>query len=397
MNDTILYGFDYILYYYYYYYNVFVGYPLVVKISIFVILASILVSVILFIRILVLYMGKVQERKILHYLKVTYRDKIKTIAVDPVVHSVEDIIVSLNYDKKKPLGVKQKRLLTRLLALFKVELSDRLNRTNYHNIILAFDLIPFFEREIQFAKPRYRMRMLMWIRYLEESVSSVVLIPQLYNRNPKIRKAAQATFMWDSSADPFRFFDNADFDSNFRPWDKIDIHNIFENRLRWNKNIPNVTQWIRAPKNEIVKPLFACEIRYWNKKDECPYLLDTFFETNNIELRCEIAKTLGYMKYVDAEQKLTGSYTAQPEKVKQAIISSVTMMQSGFSLSFLRSAYFDAVDISTKMAALEGLFDYGIQGRREFESLELRAKMSDVILFEHIKNPIINQQKREIA
>jgi hypothetical protein len=397
MNDTVLYGSDYLLYYYTYLYDIFVGYPLVVRISILVILTSALVGFVLFIIILLLYRNKIRERKILHNLKVTYRDKIKEIAVDSVIYTPNQIVSILNYDKKRPLRVIEKRLLTRLLVLFKVELIDRLNRANYHNIMVAFDLPQFFEREIQFARVRYKTRILMWIRYLEESVSSAVLIPLLYNRNAKVRKAAQATFMWDSPADPFRFFDNANFDATFRPWDKVDIHNIFENRRRWGKNMPNVTQWIRAPKNESTKSLFASEIRYWGKEDECPYLLDTFFETDNMELRREIAYTLGIFKYRDAEKKLINSYAVQPESVKQAIIESVTLMKSGISLSFLRLAYVDAVDVGTKFVALQGLYNYGIQGHCEFELLERHADFKDSRMFNHIKDPIINHREGEIV
>lgn len=393
MNDTVLYGFDYLSYYYSYLYNIFIGFPLVVRISVAVIMVSALVGIVLFFTILVIYRGKVKERKVLHNLKVKYRDHIKDIGRDPVVYTPEQICDVMEYDKKKPLKLEEKRLLTMLLVDFKVDLGDSINRRNFHNIVLAFDLPQFFEREIQFSKVKNRTRILMWIRYLEESISSAVLIPQLYNRNAQIRKAAQATFMWDSPADPFRFFDNANFDANYRPWDKVDIHNIFENRIRWGRNIPTVSQWVASPKNEAVKPLFASEIRYWKKEEECPYLLDSFFETDNMELRCEIAHTLGVMKYKDAEKKMIDSYTMQPEKVKQAIILSVTTMKSGLSLSFLRNAYLEAVDFDTKFAALKGLYEYGIQGRREFDLLECRAGTRDVRMFEHIKSPIINMEE----
>ena len=151
-----------------------------------------------------------------------YRDPMIEIGNDDVIHEPEEIAEMMNYDRRKPFTLREKRLLVQMIADTKTEITDTrtdagetINRANFHNIIKAFGLQSFFESELQFSRTKYKVRALTWMRFLEENVPGAVITPLLYSRNNDLRKAAQAAFMWNSVVEPFRFFDNGDYDKYY--------------------------------------------------------------------------------------------------------------------------------------------------------------------------------------
>ena len=391
MNDNVLYGFDYLSYYFYFLYDKFVEYPLVIQVSVVVILGSIFIGVFLLVYVMFFLHRKRKERRIMNRLRRKYYDLILKIASDSVVYPPEDIAIMMNYDKRRALKTSERRVFVRILVQVKVELAGDLIRANLHNIIVAFDLPRFFERELQFASVKYRLREAMWIRFLEEGVSDAVLVRLLYNHNSKLRKAAQATFMWDSKTNPFRFFDDKEFENDFQAWDKIDIHSIFVNRINIGWGVPSLITWIDSKNNVALKKFFVSEIRTLKQTEECSYLLKAF-DSDDSELRAEIAQTLGELKYKEAEPRLMEAYSVQPEAVKQRILGALANMNTGRALVFIRDAYTAATNLDTKVAAISALYDYGLRGKRIFEKLESNANPVDARLFVHIKNDIINKR-----
>ncbi|MCH4155027.1 MAG: HEAT repeat domain-containing protein [Muribaculaceae bacterium] len=396
MDNTLEYGIGYLSYYYLYLYDIFIGFSLIIRICVLVILASTAMGLYLLFQTIYLYLRKHKDLKIYNKFKADYRDTINRLGNLSSIYTPEEIAEMMNYDRRKPFSDRERRLFIQLLVEMKVEIGEGLNRTNFHNIIVAFDLPHFFERELQYAKVKYRVRLLTWLRFLEESVPGAVIIPLLYHKNGMLRKAAQAAFMWNSKSDPFRFFDNEDFDKRYRPWDKIDIHSIFDNRQCLGLNIPDLAHWLKSPQNNTVKPMFASEIRYLGKNDECQYMVEPFRTTENQELKSEIAHTFGSLRYRESEKLMIDSYRTQPESVKKSIIESVAEMNTGKSLQFLYDSYNEASDFDVRFAAAKGMYNYGQNGRQMFEQLERLASPADSRIFQHIKDPIINHKYNEV-
>lgn len=396
-SSTVQYGFDYLSYYYYYLYDIFVGFSLIVKISVMVVLGSALFGIFLLFYLTALFIEKHHGLKIMHKIEDKYAEKARSIGQNTEYNSPEEIALEMDYDRRKPLNTLEKRWFIQMLVDIKADLGNKLNKSNFHNIIVAFGLPRFFESELQFSRTRYRVSTLTWVRFLEESISGAVIIPLLYSKNRQLRKAAQDTFMWSSQSDPFRFFDNDDFAQRYRGWDGVEIHSIFEHRRQLGMNIPDMSHWVKAPMNESTKSLFVSEIRYLNKKDECPFLVETFNTTDNKELRKQIALTWGELRYAEAEQIMIDSYKFQPESVKQAILQAVSQINSGKALQFLQNAYTEATDFSVKFNAAKSLYGYGLPGRRTFSLLRQVANERDAHIFEHISDPLINNRKEEVV
>lgn len=404
--DYGTYAFKVVSYYFWYLCDLFVGFPLVIQICILIIMLSICVGIYLLCQTVYLYVIKHKEKKIMDKFIELYRDPMIEIGNDDVIHEPDEIAEMMNYDRRKPFSVREKRLLVQMIADTKTEITDTrtdagetINRTNFHNIIMAFGLQSFFASELQFSRTKYKVRALTWLRFLEENVPGAVITPLLYSRNNDLRKAAQATFMWNSVVEPFRFFDDNDYDRYYRDWDRIDIHSILANRRKVGLTIPNVAHWVKDSRNEKLKPFFASEIRYLDKSDECDELFDTFIRTSDTALKCEIARTLGAMKYTADEENLVEVYKAQTEVVKVAIIRAVVDMNTGLQLDFLEQCYDEASDYSVKFAAALAMHDYGVAGRALFDIKQRHAGAKYRWIFDHINDPIINRdrERRGIA
>ena len=397
--DYGTYVFKVISYYFWYLCDLFVGFPLVIQICILIIMLSVCVGIYLLCQTAYLYVIKHKEQKIMEKFLELYRDPMIEIGNDDVVHEPDEIAEMMNYDRRNQMSVREKRLLVQMIADTKTEITDTrtdageaINRTNFHNIIVAFGLKSFFESELQFSRTKYKVRALTWVRFLEEGVPDAVVTPLLYSRNNDLRKAAQAYFMWNSVVEPFRFFDDGDYDKYYRDWDKIDIHSILANRRKAGLTIPNVSHWVKDSRNEKLKPLFASEIRCLNKIEECDELFDAFIRTSNIELKREIACTLGKMKHIADEANLVDAYKAQVESVKVAIINAIVDMGTGKQVPFLEQCYDEAGDYSVKFAAALALYNYGMPGRMVFDIKQRQAGAKHEWIFEHINDPIINRR-----
>ena len=397
--DYGTYALNVVSYYFWYLYDLFVGFPLVIQICILIIMLSICVGIYLLCQTVYLYIIKHKEKKIMDRFLELYRDPMIEIGNDDVIHEPDEIAEMMNFDRRKPMTIREKRLLVQMIADTKTEITDTrtdagetINRTNFHNIIKAFGLQSFFESELQFSHTKYKVRALTWVRFLEENVPDAVVTPLLYSRNNDLRKAAQATFMWNSVVEPFRFFDNGDYDKYYRDWDKIDIHSILVSRRKVGLTIPNVAHWVKDSQNDKLKPLFASEIRYLNKVNECDELFDTFIRTSDSELKCEIACTIRKMRHIADEENLVDAYKAQTEVVKVAIINSIVDMGTGRQARFLEQCYDTAGDYSVKFAAALALSKYGDEGMAIYSRKQRSAGAKYQWIFDHINDPIINRR-----
>lgn len=385
--------------YFWYLAHIYVGFSSVVKICIIIIMLSICVGFYLLCQTLYLYIINRKEEKIMNKFIELYRDPIIELGIDDELHEPDDIAEMMNFDRSQPMTLRERRVLVQMIANTKSEITDtrtdageNINRANFNNMVAAFDLKKFFESELQFSATKYRVRALTWARFLEVNLSDAVVIPQMYSKNNDLRKAAQSYFMWNSMVDPFRFFDDNDYGKFYRGWDDIDLHCILDSRRRSGLTIPNLVHWIKASHNEKVKPLFASEILYLNKKDECGELFDVFVHSGNTELKCVIANTLGKLKYTAVEDKLVGTYKSQSDAVKIAIIESVVDMGTGNSLAFLERCYDEAGDYSIKFAAANALYNYGAAGRAVYDNKQRVVAPKYRWIFTHINDPIINRR-----
>lgn len=386
--DEVLYGFDYLTYYFYLLYYKFIGYPMVIRICI-----AIVTLCVVFYFFLAVYLGygilrRRREKNIYDRIHRRYYESMKAVLADPVRRKVDEIAQIMNHDIKKRLKNTEMRFLVQVLTKAKSEGGGSWNNYNMQGIQGVFKIGSFLEREIQFGRPKHKVQALIGIQSINGYVSEAVLVRFLYHRKIELRKAARYAFMWLSQNNPFRFFDE-DSAMKLHRWDMAEIHTILEHRQTSGFVVPNFVKWVAGSVENNVKIFFVNEIKHFDEKENCAQLAE-MLSTKTWSLRNEIVSTLGHMKYAEAEPQLFEIYDVQPEYIKQNILTAVTEIRSGKAVDFLCTAYEIADDMTTKLCALKGLYQYGDGGRAAFDRLEADAEGFSKKLFAHVRHPLTN-------
>lgn len=386
MNE-VLYGFDYLTYYFYLLYYKFIGYPLVLRFCIAIVILCVICYFFLAIYLVYGIFHRRREKRNYERIYRRYYEPMKSVLSDPVQRKVEEIAQTVGHDIKKRLKYSEMRFLVRVLS----EIRSEVGGGNYYNlqgIQGVFKIGSFFEHEIQFGRSRYKVQALLGIQAINGYVSEAVLVRFLYHRRMELRNAARFAYMWLSQNNPFRFFDE-DTTMKLDRWEMAEIHSILQHRENVGFVIPNFMKWVTNSVEENVKIFFVNEIKHFNERENCAQLVE-MLNTKNWMLRREIIQTLGEMKYIETESQLFEIYEVQPEYIKQSILMAIAEIKSGGGVEFLSSAYENADDQTTKLLALKGLYEYNREGREVFDRLETIAKGFSKKLFAHVRHPLTN-------
>ena len=379
MNE-VLYGIDYLEYYFYWIYYKFMGYPLIIRICTAVVMLCIFAYFCLLINIIYgIFKRKREKRK---YAKIhkRYYEKLKEISLN-TNHLTDEEIANIKSNEI--------RIITQLLAEIKTEFEDQINELNFQGIQNVFQITRYFERELQFGPQRSKIQTLKLIQSINGYASEAVLVRFLYHRELELRNSARYAYMWLSQGNPFRFFDE-DIGMKLRKWDMMELHAILEHRKKAGYATPSFIKWVNTSAEEDVKKFFINEIRFYNETESAPILAKQI-NARSPEIRSEIIRALGTLKYKEIEPKLFEMYNTQPEDVKQNIIAAVLELGTGNAVDFLKNAYEEADNWSTKRSILKALYGYNEAGRQMFNVLETQANAHTAILFAHTKDLLINQ------
>ena len=388
--DEVLSGFDYLTYYFYLLYYKFIGYPVVLRICIAVV--TLCVVFYLFLALYLVYgiYRRQREKKLFARIYKRFYEPLKSVLADRENRTIGEIADLVGHDIKKSLKRQEMRFLVQVLIKIKSELGDKaVNNYNMQNVQGVFKGGSFFEREIQFGRPRHKIQALLSIQSVNGYVSEAVLVRFLYHRRIELRHAARFAYMWLSQSNPFRFFDE-DTTMKLSKWDMAEIHMIVQHRQKMGFVVPSFLKWVNSSVEDNVKAFFVSEIKLFEQTDNCPPLLD-MLNTKTWTLRNEIIRTLGGMQYVESEPKMVEIYDVQPEYIKRNILASVAGLRTGRALGFLHEAFERADDQGTKLCALTCLYDYGEPGRSLFGQLEALTTGYASQLFAHVKNPLTNR------
>ncbi len=391
LMGEVLSGFDYLTYYFYLLYYKFIGYPIVVRICIAVVTLCLVFYFLLSLYLVIGIFRRLREKRNYNRLYQRFYEPLKNLLGDRENHSVEEIAQKLDHDVKKRLKHPQMRFLVQILIKIKSELGDgKLNDYNMQNVQGVFKVGSFFEREIQFGRPRHKVQALLSIQSVNGYVSEAVLVRFLHHRRLELRHAARFAYMWLSQNNPFRFFDE-DTTMKLSRWNMAEVHMILCHRRKMGFVVPSFLKWVNSSVEDNVKAFFVNEIKLFDQTENCDPLL-RMLNTKTWTLRNEIVRTLGAMNYNEAEPRFVQIYEVQPEYIKQNILTAVTGMHTGAGLGFLHEAYEKADDMSTKLCALRCIHAYGEQGRALFAQLKALTPTGFAAqLFAHVEHPLTNR------
>ena len=226
--------------------------------------------------------------------------------------------------------------------------------------------------------------MIQAARLLEVQLPDCVMAGIVNNRNVRLRKAARFYYMLTNRDDPYPFFANDKMNASFPVWDKLELHQLFEDCVRAGKKLPSFIPLIRQLSDPRIAAFFIRETAYWGSDGEVRFLLE-YFDSPDLTLREAAFEGVGLRRFAEAEEALKNCFFKQPEHLRRVILESLLTIRSGVSSEFFREVLLDSASQFTRRTALYCLWRYDDRGRALFAEMKRSATADDLVLFNHVE------------
>ena len=388
-------GMDIIEYYLFYFKDRFYDYPWVIRTAFTVILASVLVGVciLLFLFRFVFreIMSKHRHRVLLH----KFHDGIcKVLSDSSELSELEiDNILGLH-------GVQLKKCMLRdlvdVLIGIHFELGDNINT---HNRDIVFNLLgvdQHISRTLLLGSYKDCMRLLQSMRLLEVNVQPGLMIRLVNSRFHPLRSLARICYFMSNRSNPYELLDKDYLNRSFTPWDALNLHECMRVCKKQGRLMPSYMALLNELKDPLVKPYLIYGAGFWGTDDEVRHMSD-FFSKEDTRCRNAAYSIMGWRKCLSEESAIMKRYWVENENSRSLIVRDVFEMRSGRAVDFYKEAYNKTASYDTKLQILYALRYYNEESVKVFQELKRKALPEQSILFEHVQNPLIINQLKEIS
>ena len=272
--------------------------------------------------------------------------------------------------------------------LFINEKAENARMSNIHSMLEVFGISEHLEKEVSLGSKRRKVQALNMVRAYGLSISPWIINKLLNSKNLRLQRLAMYTVIISSSDSSMDYFETEFFDNNSCIKDEIELAYSLNRRRKAGLKLPNLARWAHMHKREFTQCLFVRLMRRFNQVEYCDQLRDLFVPGNKKKLIEEISRTWGYLHYVDGEQLLIDSLLTQPDDTKVAILHALTRFGTGRGMDAMMDGFRHSNNPHVRYEALRCLYNYGDEGRRAFEKLELESSEADAHYFSFFHNPI---------
>lgn len=262
-----------------------------------------------------------------------------------------------------------------------------LDSINFRSLIIALQIEQYLEKKLDFSNTKSRLRALQTLSRLKLTVSDSKILPHTYSKDRFLNKESRTSYIGVSKNDPYKFFENSI--QNLNQWDQIGLMQQFV--LHHKDNLPNFSKWIKYSKEQSQIIFFVRMVAHFNQVSSIPTLVE-LLDNYNHEIRAEAIIALGKMRFTEIEDKFIELYFSQPFICQNAIIESISFIQSGNALEFLKQAYESVNNYDSKKIIAEVIYLYGSEGKAYFTELKKTEKGFNQLILKHVENPLITSK-----
>lgn len=392
-----IYNWDYISHYLHSILGFNKEYSWAVHVSYSVIIVSCIAMVILLYVMLWDVYTRKRKEKIYQELKNAYQEELKTLIFTRQELNQENILRQLKIAPDFPFTYTQKLLFINLLVELRMLTAltpSTLN--NMQQIIRALGLYEFMENRLISGKDEDKLKIIQATRLLHIEISDSLMTRLINHRSAELRKAARLYYILSNEEDPFRYFEeNTTPENVFLPWDKLEMHQLFEDCNAMHKKIPSFIPILNRIKDKMLTSFFIKETAYWGNSKDMDNLM-TYLDSEEETYRKATVESISLRNIQYAETLLKERYYRQPEHIKRSILYALYQTSPTNSVSFFKEAYENTASLFTKRIALYCLWNTGESGQNEFLQLKKLVKSHEAILFQHVENEIINREALRI-
>ena len=382
-------GWEVIKYYFYLTQNFFTGYSWQIVTSYHITLYSVIVLALLFI----LFWIKVWREK-------RRRQKAKKIFDEYEPFMLQILGAQEEMNEQEMLDVmgktsKEVRKVTpnyfaQMLEKTRMDLYEIVFLPNMQTLANTLGVTEYLEKQLLQRKDVFNS--LQILLFLQLTIVEGRLANYVNHSNEEVRMMARLCYITCSSDDPYRFLveDLDQKQSLFRPM-------LLNYVLGWmksqNRNMPAFLTLADSLKNEESAAYLVKEVAYWGTEQEKEDVKD-YLLSDKIPVREAAIEVITMLCNKDAEDALKKSYYRQPEDLRRKVLDALLALKSGKQLDFFKEAYENASTRETRETALNCIYLYGNEGRREFEFIRHDADEDTRKMIDQIDaNSILTQMR----
>ena len=262
---------------------------------------------------------------------------------------------------------------------------------NLHVLLNIFGLVDFLEEVILKDKPHLKVESLLMLRAFKAPTNQWIANSFINSKRRRLKRLAIYASIMSSSNMDLDYFESDFFGKNFCIYDEIQLGFVLQRRKSARRKIPNLAHWATIQTDSEAQAMFVRMMRQFNQKEYCSELEEMFHHNSEANLIEEIARTWGYLGYIEGEELMSDMMLTQPDDGKVSILHALTRLNTGKSLNTLVDGYRNSGSPFVKFEALRCLYLYGASGRSKFEELRTIATENEKPLFKFFENPLTLQ------
>lgn len=394
MDDVYqLWGWNILRYYYYLYRHLFVGYPWVVRVAYGVIVASCLGFVVIFCLMAVHVYRRRRNAKKMAWIKDRYFEKLKDI-VDEVTEnlSTEEIVRRMGYKPRKWKAWEMRLWSNVLVELTFYTNVQHPNLTNIQRVMRLIGFTDYVERQLVLGKRKDRVALMQVVRLTNMQLLDSIVTRFVNDTDLRLCKATRFYYMFTNKEEPYVFLDERSVQKGaYSTWDQMELHEVFRKIHDSGRGVPLFVPLLQKTEDIGKVVFFMHEIVYWGTDQDMRFLF-SYFDSPNMLCRNAAFECMGIRRFNEAEDVMLSSFHKQSEVLRRSILNALLAIGSGACVRFFVDVYGKSSSNYTRRTALRCLWLYNDEGRNIFNLLKSEASSGDQILFEHVENPIINNE-----
>lgn len=320
-------------YYYYYLSSSFAGFPLVVKIAVFLITIMGIFYLMSWIRIGAMAYHTNRETKREKYIK-SLRDRMLVVLRNQRAMTEDEILSEL--DIKPPIKNWMKEYISKLLVE-EIEHPET-NETNLKTTFQAIRIPEYWESQMESADVSRKWKSIRMLDNMSNYAAPAVISKKANSEKKDLGNYAKSVFAKFDSHNAFRFLEE-ESDHQFTQLDKMRIHNSLKKRPA-EEVLPHLITTAINTSNDEYRTFLIHEIGMRGISTGMEPILELYKVSKNSGVKAQIVQTLSLLNYTPAIPIFIKDYSFSKLNVQKEIIEGLGCMGSKETLEFLEKAYF---------------------------------------------------------
>lgn len=358
-------------------------FPLVVKISLFVVISSIITMIVVTFMMFNTFVRQKRKDKFYADFAERHTEGLEVILKTDEVLDLPTILKTVGVEEN--YWVKNREVAEAWFMLYLALYYGAEGFRNQDNILRFMDsigLLDYCHTLLLKGEPNQQARILQLVRLGRIPVGEGSLSRLLNHKNKVLAKSARLLFMLINTNNPYHFMDNR---ATLTTWDAMELHALLQRQQEEQRSLPSFLSLIRHAHSDAYISYLIREWGFFGEEVEAEEIYSFIHkETESLQLAVvDAAAVRGDKQAISYLQTL---YPTASRQTRVRILDALLKIGDCGEEKFLENAFLKADSYMVKLHALHSLRAYSAEGRLRFEQLKVQAPSEQEVLFKHIES-----------